>query len=78
MSELAEREGFEPPIRFPVYTLSRRAPSATRPSLRDILQISEMILAARKLCRVAFDRRGRGDEQCFPLIGLVRDLFLLP
>src|SRR5262245_20540509 len=32
---LAERVGFEPTIRFPVYTLSKRAPSATRPSLRD-------------------------------------------
>src|SRR6185312_14986767 len=30
---LAEREGFEPSIRFPVYTLSKRAPSATRPPL---------------------------------------------
>ena len=27
-SLLAEREGFEPSIQFPVYTLSRRAPSA--------------------------------------------------
>src|SRR6202035_4330970 len=32
--ELAERVGFEPPIPVKVYTLSRRAPSATRPSLR--------------------------------------------
>src|SRR6266567_6355782 len=31
---LAEGVGFEPTIRFPVYTLSKRAPSATRPSLR--------------------------------------------
>jgi hypothetical protein len=31
--ELAEREGFEPSIEFPLYTLSKRAPSATRPSL---------------------------------------------
>src|SRR5579864_4309395 len=31
---MAEREGFEPPIRFPVYTLSRRAVSTTHPSLR--------------------------------------------
>ena len=31
---MAERVGFEPTIRFPVYTLSKRAPSATRPSLR--------------------------------------------
>ena len=27
---LAEGEGFEPSIRFPVYTLSKRAPSAAR------------------------------------------------
>ena len=32
--DLAERAGFEPAIRFPVYTLSRRAPSTTRPPLR--------------------------------------------
>ena len=31
---LAEGAGFEPAIRFPVYTLSRRAPSTTRPPLR--------------------------------------------
>src|SRR5690606_41172757 len=31
---LAEGEGFEPSIRFPVYTLSKRAPSATRPPLQ--------------------------------------------
>jgi hypothetical protein len=30
---MAETEGFEPSIRFPVYTLSRRAPSTTRTSL---------------------------------------------
>src|SRR5580658_10468845 len=34
-SELAEGVGFEPTIRFPVYTLSKRAPSATRPPLRS-------------------------------------------
>jgi hypothetical protein len=31
---MAEREGFEPSIEFPLYTLSKRAPSTTRPSLR--------------------------------------------
>jgi YVTN family beta-propeller protein len=31
---LAEREGFEPSIEFPLYTLSKRAPSTARPSLR--------------------------------------------
>ena len=30
---MAEGEGFEPSIRFPAYTLSKRAPSATRPPL---------------------------------------------
>ena len=29
--EMADREGFEPSIRLPVYTRSRRAPSTTRP-----------------------------------------------
>ncbi len=31
---VAEREGFEPSMEFPPYSLSRGAPSATRPSLR--------------------------------------------
>ena len=30
---MAEREGFEPSKQLPVYTLSKRAPSATRPPL---------------------------------------------
>ncbi len=30
---LAERKGFEPSIQSPIYTLSKRAPSATRPPL---------------------------------------------
>ena len=32
--DLAERAGFEPALQFPVNTLSRRAPSTTRPPLR--------------------------------------------
>ncbi len=32
--QVAERQGFEPWRRFPAYTLSRRAPSTTRPPLR--------------------------------------------
>ena len=31
---MAEKEGFEPSIQFPIYTLSRGTPSATRPLLR--------------------------------------------
>ncbi len=30
---MAESEGFEPSIEFPLYTLSRGAPSASRPTL---------------------------------------------
>ena len=33
--ELAEREGFEPSIGINLYSLSRGAPSATRPPLRE-------------------------------------------
>ena len=36
---MAERAGFEPAIEFPLYTLSRRAPSTTRPPLRDAADI---------------------------------------
>ena len=37
---MAVREGFEPSIEFPLYTLSRRAPSTTRTSHRfeDFIQ----------------------------------------
>ena len=37
-NNLAEREGFEPSIEFPLYTLSKRAPSTTRPSLLGLLE----------------------------------------
>ena len=33
-AKLAEREGFEPSVEFPLHTLSKRAPSTTRTSLR--------------------------------------------
>jgi transketolase len=35
---LAERVGFEPTLELPLNTLSKRAPSATRPSLRGATQ----------------------------------------
>src|SRR5580700_11912238 len=38
---MAEREGFEPSIEFPLYTLSKRAPSTTRPSLRGLVRAGE-------------------------------------
>ena len=55
-SLLAEGAGFEPAIRFPVYTLSRRAPSATRPPLRvSALQreravIDDLSIRASEVC----------------------------
>ena len=36
---LAEREGFEPSLGFTLNTLSRRAPSATQPPLRNAFGI---------------------------------------
>ena len=41
---MAVRGGFEPPMQFPTYTLSRRAPSTTRTSHR-INKKDEIILA---------------------------------
>lgn len=38
LGKLAERAGFEPALRSPVNTLSRRAPSTTRPPLRPCLR----------------------------------------
>src|SRR5579875_1307958 len=37
---MAEREGFEPSIEFPLYTLSKRAPSTARPSLLSVVSSS--------------------------------------
>ena len=42
---MAEREGFEPSLEFPLNTLSKRAPSTTRPSLRGSLNCRDFSLA---------------------------------
>src|SRR6056297_2195345 len=47
---MAERQGFEPWRRFPAYTLSRRAPSTTRPPLRDALFNAGCGPCARGFC----------------------------
>ena len=39
---MAERMGFEPMKGFPLYTLSKRAPSTTRPPLRLFKKISQL------------------------------------
>src|SRR5438876_9263942 len=69
---VAEREGFEPPIPVKVYTLSRRAPSATRPSLRAarFAPVDTRILSGAPDCRApqctaslpfCFSGRGKGE-----------------
>ena len=37
---MAERGGFEPPVRLPAHTLSKRAPSAARTPLRERARLS--------------------------------------
>jgi len=49
MRVLAEGVGFEPTIRFPVYTLSKRAPSATRPSLRSAARGKRVLAGGRTI-----------------------------
>ena len=40
--KVAERVGFEPTLPFRVNTLSKRAPSATRPSLRKVKDLQQV------------------------------------
>jgi hypothetical protein len=40
---MAERVGFEPTLEFPLNTLSKRAPSATRPSLRRVREVTAAV-----------------------------------
>src|SRR5882724_11957204 len=51
---MAERVGFEPTVRFPPHTLSKRAPSATRTPLR--WKLSFWLTESARL----IDRRVRG------------------
>ena len=49
---MAERQGFEPWRRFPAYTLSRRAPSTTRPPLREAVFTQKRAGGARGKCHI--------------------------
>src|SRR5262249_47199206 len=52
---MAERQGFEPWIEFPLYTLSKRAPSTTRPSLRvTVSRIAGLLLDDRAVALADF------------------------
>ena len=60
---LAEGVGFEPTIRFPVYTLSKRAPSATRPPLQS---------RAERILQYIMTRRRTSTAPCYGVITFLR------
>jgi hypothetical protein len=51
---MAERVGFEPTIPVKVYTLSKRAPSATRPSLQRKVGTASLYRLMRMLAQDGF------------------------
>ena len=73
---LAEGAGFEPAIRFPAYTLSRRAPSAARPPLRVRAHRREQRAyhrAGRRASRrVRGERRNGRSKSASPPLGRPR------
>ena len=76
---LAERVGFEPTIPVKVYTLSKRAPSATRPSLRaaSILLDTENERANTKVTKAKKKSREQVKWGMHNSRG-IRDLLFLP
>ena len=52
---LAEREGFEPPVRLRVQLISSQPPSTARPSLREYFTIAELYFKGKFCCY--FNRR---------------------
>src|SRR5271154_1617647 len=67
VESLAERVGFEPTLPFRVNTLSKRAPSATRPSLRRKLRKKKTCFGKAFDCRVSEAR----------LLGLILILWVM-
>src|ERR1019366_4965142 len=68
---MAERQGFEPWVPFRVHTLSKRAPSATRPSLRSAsagqgipAKPTPFIVAYRAPCRGSGSGRAQTLKGC--------------
>ena len=63
--KLAEKKGFEPSIPFPVYSLSRGAPSTTRPPLRSRFHYAAWVGIARHFWIFAtISRISRALGQC--------------
>jgi hypothetical protein len=61
-NSLAEGVGFEPTIRLPVYTLSRRAPSTTRPPLRSFSRHPSRRILRSGADRTPKARRAKPDQ----------------
>src|SRR6266704_3435843 len=66
---LAERVGFEPTVEFPLHTLSKRAPSTTRTSLR--FRINDLRAARQRLSHTPSTSRAVRSIS-FALSGLTR------
>ena len=73
---MAERQGFEPWVPFRVHTLSKRAPSTTRPSLHRANYLFEFTIpeAQKKdtlgivVLRAGFRRAGRALSKCVVIL----------
>ncbi len=64
---MAERVGFEPTLEFPLNTLSKRAPSATRPSLQrreSPLKLTHFGMAELPTPGMGPSRED-GDQDCY-------------
>ena len=63
--EVADRAGFEPARRFPAYTLSKRAPSATRPPVL-FYAISALRDAKYRLVKATYKGKKPNYQQFCP------------
>ena len=66
-SQMADRAGFEPARRFPAYTLSKRAPSATRPPVL-FHAISALRDAKYRLVKSTYKGKKSNYQQFCPFI----------
>ena len=66
-SELAEREGFEPPIQLPVCRISSAVLSTTQPPLRGATGVRRRLSGGGCLARGQITRAGAGDQASRPL-----------
>ena len=76
---MAERVGFEPTLPFRVNTLSKRAPSATRPSLRRKSARDDRSLANDRIARVGWIHAdyGLSEMDAYELLSKVAKIHLV-